>query len=221
MRCRPPASEAGDQLLARIGGDEFALLGLGCDRDASVLVAQRLASALRPPFELGEIVIDIDASAGISLCPEHGTDGQTLLRRAEVAMYRSKETHAGHVLYDERFDDHRAEKLALTAELAAAIEDGQITVFYQPEMDAQTEAVNAVEALVRWQHPRRGLLAPGAFLDIAEHTNLIKPLTQKVLAIALGQVAQWRGAGIDVTVAVTSRLACSSMAISPTRSWAR
>ncbi len=194
--------EIGDQLVARIGGDEFALLGLGCGREESLRLAQRVACCLRAPFELDEIVLDTQASIGIALFPRHGTDLPALLRRADVAMYQAKQTHTGVAIYEAGYDHHSSAKLALTADLRAAIQGDQITVWYQPELDMRTGVASAVEALVRWEHPELGLLSPASFLEIAEHTNLIKPLTQKVLDTALAQVALWRRSGLDVTVAV-------------------
>ncbi|MGA2924479.1 MAG: EAL domain-containing protein [Solirubrobacteraceae bacterium] len=194
--------QLGVHLLARLGGDEFAVLGLDCDRDASAHLAQLAAGCLRTPFELDQVVVDTQASVGIALSPGHGRDVESLLQRADVAMYRAKETHDSVVCYEEDHDDHSTAKLAQTADLRAAIESDAIVVFYQPELDLRSGAVGAVEALVRWQHPELGLLAPGAFLETAERANLIKPLTQRVLELSLAQVAQWRTVGLDVTVAV-------------------
>jgi diguanylate cyclase len=117
-------------------------------------------------------------------------------------MYRAKATRTAVALYDEQHDDHSPAKLALTANLRTAVEDGQIVVWYQPVLDIRRDRIVALEALVRWEHPELGLLMPDAFVDMAEHTNLIKPLTQRVLALALAQVAQWRLLGIEVAVAV-------------------
>jgi diguanylate cyclase (GGDEF)-like protein len=188
--------------IARLGGDEFAIFSLGRGRDAAVTLARRLAESLRDPFELDQIVVDAQASVGIALFPDDGRDVETLLQKADVAMYRAKETHADAALYEERHDHHSPAKLALTADLRIAAENDEIVVWYQPVLDLRTDEVPAVEALVRWQHPDLGLLMPGSFIDMAEHTNLIKPLTQKVLELSLQQVAAWRQIGIDVVVAV-------------------
>ncbi len=110
-------------------------------------------------------------------------------------MYRAKETHADMALYEERHDHHSPAKLALTADLRAAIDKDEIIVWYQPILDLESCEVRAVEALVRWQHPDLGLLLPGSFIDMAEHTNLIKPLTHRVLAVSLSQLDQWRALG--------------------------
>ncbi|MGO9750105.1 MAG: putative bifunctional diguanylate cyclase/phosphodiesterase [Solirubrobacteraceae bacterium] len=192
----------GEDHIARLGGDEFAILGRGRGRAAAVELARRVAASLKDPFELEEMIVDAQASVGIALFPQDGTDVETVLQKADVAMYRAKKTRSDVALYDERHDDHSPAKLALTVELRSAIEDDQVVLRYQPELDLATEKVVALEALVRWEHPALGLLMPSSFVDMAEHINLIKPLTQRVLDLSLGQLAQWRAMNIDVSVAV-------------------
>jgi diguanylate cyclase (GGDEF)-like protein len=192
---------SGDRI-ARLGGDEFAIVSEDCSRADGLDVARRVADCLGEPFQLEDIAVDVQASVGIASFPEDGSDVTTLLQRADVAMYRAKETRSSFSLYDERHDDHSLSKLALTSDLRAAIHDGEIVAYYQPELDLRTGEVFAVEALVRWRHPQRGLLAPETFLAVAEHTNLIKPLTERVLGLALQQVVRCRDHGIQMTVAV-------------------
>ena len=191
----------GDQI-ARLGGDEFAIFSHGRDRDSSMALAQSIATALRCAFELEHIEVDTQASVGIALYPEDGTDVETLVQKADVAMYRAKGGHVDFALYDERHDHNSPARLALTAALRTAVETEGLIVWYQPVLDLNTGDVLSVEALVRWQHPELGLLTPASFLEIAELTNLIKPLTQRVLDISLAQVARWREQDIDVVVAV-------------------
>jgi diguanylate cyclase (GGDEF)-like protein len=191
-----------DDQIARLGGDEFAIFSHGCDREASLRLAQRVSDSLNAPFELEQIVVDAQGSVGIALFPEDGADVETLLQKADVAMYRAKGTHTDVALYDERHDHNSPARLALTAALRTAVESDGIVVWYQPELDLHSGEVTAVEALVRWEHPQLGLLTPDAFLDITELTNLITPLTKRVLDTALTQVAQWRANGLDVAVAV-------------------
>jgi diguanylate cyclase (GGDEF)-like protein len=188
--------------IARLGGDEFAVVGSGIDRDQAQHLARTIADSLRKPFELDEMVVDVQASVGIALFPEHGRGVETLLQKADVAMYRAKETRQDIALYDERHDHHSPAKLALTAELRTAMGSEEIILWYQPELDLATQEVVAVEALVRWDHPRLGVLPPSSFVRMAEATNLIKPLTQHVMEIALLQLADWQAMGLDLSVAV-------------------
>ena len=188
--------------IARLGGDEFAVISPGADRQEATALAHRIAGALRDPFELEEMVVDVQASVGIALFPEHGHGVETLLQKADVAMYRAKETRSDVALYDERHDHHSPAKLALTAELRTAVASEEIVLWYQPELDLRTREVLAVEALVRWDHPRLGVLPPSSFVRMAEATNLIKPLTQRVMEVALLQVADWHAMGLEIAVAV-------------------
>jgi predicted signal transduction protein with EAL and GGDEF domain len=193
-----------DDRIARLGGDEFAILTRLSPTQEPVVFAQQIANSLRTPFELEQIVVDVQASVGIALAPQDGRDVETLLQKADVAMYRAKETHQDVALYEEAYDHHSPAKLALTADLRAAVNNEEIVVWYQPILDLRTGEISAVEALVRWQHPDLGLLMPGSFIDMAEHTNLIKPLTRRVLEQALGQVAKWNERGLHMKVAVNA-----------------
>src|SRR5437588_8697732 len=185
-----------------MGGDEFAIFVPRCGREPAAEFAQAVADSLRTPFELEQIVVDVQASVGIALAPTDGMDVETLLQKADVAMYRAKETHSDVALYEESYDHHSPAKLALTGDLRAAVTRDDLVVWYQPIMDLRTGQVNAVEALVRWNHPDLGLLMPGSFIDMAEHTNLIKPLTSRVLKLALAQVSVWNAMGLTITEAV-------------------
>jgi diguanylate cyclase (GGDEF)-like protein len=191
-----------DDRIARLGGDEFAVLSPGSGREQSLRLARRIADSLRAPFELEQMVVDVQASVGIALFPEQGSGVEALLQKADVAMYCAKETRTDVALYDERHDRHSPAKLALTAELRTAVHGDEIVVWYQPVLDLRTDTVLAVEALVRWEHPNQGLLRPASFVKMAERTNLIKPLTDRVIEIALRQVADWNAIGLDLAVAV-------------------
>ncbi len=191
-----------DGVIARLGGDEFAVVSRACTARSAQELARRLADCLCVPFELEQMVVDVQASVGIAIFPDHAADVETLLQKADVAMYRAKETRTDVALYEERHDHHSPAKLALTAELRAAVHTEQIVVWYQPELDLRTGAVRAVEALARWQHPTSGMLLPASFVRMAEQTNLIKPLTYRVIGLALQQVAEWQRQGIDLVVAV-------------------
>jgi diguanylate cyclase (GGDEF)-like protein len=191
----------GDQI-ARLGGDEFAILSRLATRLDATGLAQRVADCLRGPFELEQITVDVQASVGIAMYPEDAEDVETLLQKADVAMYQAKSTRKDVAVYDEGFDNHSPSKLALSADLRAGLQNDEIVAWYQPALDLRTGQVFSVEALVRWEHPRLGLLPPAAFLEMTEHTNLIKPLTQRVLDVALLQAATWRALGIELTMAV-------------------
>jgi EAL domain-containing protein (putative c-di-GMP-specific phosphodiesterase class I) len=157
---------------------------------------------LDEPFSLSGVQLEIDASIGIALAPEHGSDADTLLRRADVAMYVAKRSNSGFGFYTVDQDQHSPMRLAMVAELRRAIERNELSLYFQPKVDLRTGQVSCVEALVRWQHARHGLLGPDLFVPIAEQTGLIRPLSRWVLDAALRQVNRWRQSGLDLAVAV-------------------
>jgi diguanylate cyclase len=189
--------------VARLGGDEFAvLLPKIATAEGAVAVAKKLTAGLDEPFLLEGFSLDVEASIGVALYPEHANTSQELLQRADIAMYVAKDTHAGFVLFDPTQDQRSPRRLALLGELRRAIEDEQLLLHYQPKVDAHTGQVLGVEALVRWQHPTHGLVPPGEFIPLAERTGLITPLTHYVLDAALHQCRDWRRAGHELSVAV-------------------
>jgi diguanylate cyclase len=189
--------------VARLGGDEFAVLLSRIETaEGAVAVARKLQAALQEPFLLEGLSLEVEASIGLAIYPEHGNDPEQLLQHADIAMYAAKETHAGFVLFDPTLDQHSPRKLALLAELRRAIDTGQLVLHYQPKVDTHTGQVLGVEALVRWQHPTHGLIPPNDFIPLAERTGLITPLTHYVLDAALQQCRDWRRAGHELSVAV-------------------
>jgi diguanylate cyclase (GGDEF)-like protein len=189
--------------LARLGGDEFAVLLDGLpDRGAAVELASRLQDALRRPFALRGVAVELEASVGIALYPEHGTSVGALLQRADVAMYDAKRGHRGVATYTEERDPYSEDRLGLLAELRRALEQDELVLHYQPKVDLGSGAVTGVEALVRWEHPTRGLLAPDEFVPLAERTGAIADLTRWVVDTALAQHRAWRDAGVDLPIAV-------------------
>jgi diguanylate cyclase (GGDEF)-like protein len=187
--------------VARLGGDEFAVLLPARNPEDAVQLAQQLLQVLRAPFILGEYRFEVGASIGIVASPAHGTDAENLLRCADVAMYVAKTSRSGLAVYTVDQDHHSPDRLALVGELREAIDAEQLVLHYQPKVDFNG-ALAGVEALVRWQHPKRGIVPPDQFIELAEHTGLIKPLTRWVLDAALRQCRLWLDDGLRVPVAV-------------------
>jgi diguanylate cyclase (GGDEF)-like protein len=189
--------------VARLGGDEFAVLVTDLvDPDAAVHVAAAVRAVLERPMSLGEVEVSVGASVGIAIAPQHGTTAEVVMQRADVAMYQAKEAGSGVALYDPERDEYSPARLALVGELRAAVVDRQVDVHYQPLINLETGAVEGVEALARWSHPKRGPVPPDEFIKIAENTGLINALTDAVLTTAVDQCAEWRRAGHDLRVSV-------------------
>jgi diguanylate cyclase (GGDEF)-like protein len=193
---------AGDTV-ARLGGDEFAILALDiADPDDARAVAIRLLGALEDPFTADTVRLDVQASLGVAVHPDHGDDVDTLLQRADIALYDAKSDRGTVRVYEPTADDHTPEKLALAAELRRGLQEDELLLEFQPQVAALSGRTVGLEALVRWQHPTRGLLLPDDFLPVVENTGLIAPLTLSVLDKALEALAAWRAAGHEVSVAV-------------------
>jgi diguanylate cyclase (GGDEF)-like protein len=195
------AVRTGDTV-ARLGGDEFGLVLAGIGEPEIPVLLDRLRAAIEAEVTVGDLPISAEASFGYAVAPADGGDVDVLLRRADVAMYHAKGSRTGTTRYDPRHDHFDVGKLALVGELRRAIEADELVLHYQPKAELRTGRVCAVEALVRWQHPQRGMVPPDAFLPVAEQTGLIEPLTRWVLATALGQIGRWQGAFAGLTMAV-------------------
>ena len=193
--------------VARLGGDEFAVVIPRLEGvQHAVEVAGRIEKALERPFVLeevvGELSLDIEASIGIAVYPEDGADVATLIQRADVAMYVAKESHSGVEVYAGERDRHSAQQLAMLGELRRAIDEKELILHYQPKADMRTGEIKGAEALLRWNHPKRGLILPDQFILPAERTGLIGPLTLAVLDQALEQCRSWMDQRLELSVAV-------------------
>lgn len=188
--------------LARLGGDEFALVIPNASARDAHDAAQRLRAALSAPIDVEPYRFDIGVSIGIALSPRDGRDAETLLQRADVAMYMAKQHNSGVEFYDPAQDTHSVERLALASELRRGIENDELRLYFEPVFDLGTGRVRGAEALVRWEHPQRGLLLPDTFIPLAEQTGLIKPLTDWVLRTALARMEIWQRAGLALHVAI-------------------
>jgi diguanylate cyclase (GGDEF)-like protein len=188
--------------LARLGGDQFAVLLGGLDERGAREVAQRVLEALKRPLDIGGQRIDQSLSIGIALFPVHGDDRMTLLRRAEIAMTHAKRTRRTFAVYAAADDHSNPGGLALLADLRAAIEGGEIDLAFQPDIEMASGRVLRVEALARWTHATRGIVGPDRFIPLAERSGLIGALTRCVLEKAIAQAAAWRASGIELPVAV-------------------
>jgi len=189
--------------IARLGGDEFAvLLPQVQGEEATIEIATNLLAALATPFHVEGVDLDVEASIGVVISGEHGEDVITLMQHADVAMYVAKTQHLGVFAYDPTVDGHSASKLAMVGELRRALENDELVLYYQPKVKISTGELIGAEALVRWHHPRNGLVLPDDFIPIAERTGLINPLTRYVLDAALAQERAWIDSGRPVPIAV-------------------
>jgi len=200
-----PDKDKNKQMLARLGGDEFTIL-LSELRDATdaATVSQRIIDAVSHPFEVGGTQVTIGASVGIAIFPRDGSDYQTVLKSADMAMYQAKEEGKNTYRYfSEELNREAGRRMAIEQDLRAALENGQeLRLHYQPKIDCTTGLPSSVEALIRWQHPSRGMVAPMEFIPIAEDCGLILPLGRWILTQACEQIVRFEQAGIDVNVAV-------------------
>jgi len=188
-----------ETVFARLGGDDFALLvpDLAERLDASRL-ARRLLDCFDSPFEVGSLPVEVTVSAGISLYPEHGDDASLLLRHAEVAMHQELGSRGIISFYAAEDDPYQPDRLGLVSSLRTAIREGQLVLHYQPKIDLGSGATVGVEALVRWNHPEKGLVAPDAFIGLAEQTGQMRGLTLRLLEMSLHEYAEWERNGLPL-----------------------
>ena len=194
-------ARSGQDALARIGEDELVVLLRDADAAHASDVARRVVDALYRPVELAGLQVDARGAVGIALHPDHGDDADELMRRAKVAMYRAGAN--GHfALYSGMHDDERRHRLALIDDLRRAIDAGELLLFCQPKVDMRTRRFCGAEALMRWKHQRRGMISPAIFVELAESSGLITPLTQWVLEAAFDARHRWHEAGFEQPLAV-------------------
>lgn len=199
----------GPGVVARIGGDEFGILLTHLTTvDEVQAILRKIQEFLAPPFMIDGVPISVEASIGIATMPEHAKDPHTLLQAADIAMYRAKQMASSYAVFEPEFNRNSPEQLGLMAELREAIDKNQLLLHFQPKLELKTGRVIGLEALVRWQHPRLGLLYPDRFISTAEQTGLITPLTRWVLESALRYCKnelEQRGAYLRMSVNLSAR----------------
>ncbi|MHB8742497.1 MAG: putative bifunctional diguanylate cyclase/phosphodiesterase [Sulfuricaulis sp.] len=188
--------------VARMGGDEFAILLPAVSDKHATMAARMLLQGLRMPFMVGDQSLDIGASIGVALYPDHGVDANILIQRADVAMYAAKHANSGHALYDSALDQHNPTRLTLLGELRHAVEQEQFVLYYQPKVNLKNYQVMGVEALVRWNHPREDLMLPDTFVPLLEQTGMIRSLTPWVLNESLRQGQMLQNQGLPITISM-------------------
>jgi diguanylate cyclase (GGDEF)-like protein len=192
-----------NDLMARLGGDEFGVLLPDIpDQKVAVRIAERLMEELEHPITVEGLALDVSGSVGIAIFPTQSEDADTLLRRADVAMYAAKEAGGGYEMYHEEMDRHHPSRLTLIGQVRPAIENNEFVVFFQPKVRLSDGRVAGAEALVRWQHPDRGLVPPDEFIPFVEKTVLLRPLTLYVFNDVLRQWRRWADDGIRMPVSV-------------------
>ena len=201
-----------EDMVTRMGGDEYAVMLVGSDAAAAERTAARLADELAKPFDLGGASVDLEVSIGIATA-KAGDDASTLMRNADTAMYHAKEQRLGRAQYDEEHPmltvgAHTGNRLSLLGDLRRALQENEIVLHYQPKVDLATGRMAGTEALARWQHPERGLLQPGTFIDMIDRTNLSRQFTSQMLDLALAQVGRWSEEGFEVPVSVNLARRC-------------
>ncbi|MBA3488771.1 MAG: EAL domain-containing protein [Longispora sp.] len=199
--CVPP-----DVTVVRLGGDEFAVLAPKiADQEAAQRLARTISAALAEPVRLDGMPLDVASSIGVALCPDHGADFTTLLRHADVAMYDAKTRGDTVALYVPESDHNSAARLALLGDLRRSLETpgfGEVTMYYQPQVDISTGDITGVEALLRWQHPERGLVNPEELIKVAEHSGVMRLLTYRVIEEVIAQLARWQEGGTHLRAAI-------------------
>ena len=200
IRIKRAAGES--SLVARLWGDKFAIMMEGINQLTAAVRVQQILSAVRAPMTIGGQRLDIDASVGIALYPQDGTDITTLLRRADVAMTAAKRRLDSIAFGSEMVDEPAHEQLSLIGEMREALAQGEFVVYYQPKLNLKQNKVTAAEALIRWRHPAKGMIPPAYFIPFAEQTGFILEITAWVLRQVVEDAVHWQHAGISVVASV-------------------
>ena len=201
-RLRGPAGEV---LLARATDAEFLVFLPSASKSDAVAAGFRIVEALAEPYRETELTLDLAPVVGIAMAPAHGTEAGELLRHAGVALLTALRSEDPVAIYDPATDPHRPERLSLMGDLRVALEHGRIEMFYQPKLNLATGRIDAAEALVRWQHPTLGRIAPDEFIGLAEETGNIRRLTRWGLAAGIAQASRWREPAIRVSINISAR----------------
>lgn len=188
--------------LARMGGDEFAILLTFTHMAYVQGTIEKITAALAKPFIIKGLLLEANTSLGIACYPEHGDDANMLIQHADTAMYLAKHHDELFAFYDRDKDPHSLKRLTLMGDLRRAIDEEKLELYYQPKADISQRQINSVEALLRWQHPIYGYIQPSVFVDMAEQTGIIKPLTWWTLKTGIAQCARWHHEGLQISVAI-------------------
>jgi diguanylate cyclase (GGDEF)-like protein len=192
-----------EAVLARLGNDEYAILQPhAASLQAALATAAAAQAAMETPVTLGGVALNVEVSIGIALVPDHAENADTLLQRADMALDRARQRRGRVEVYSAEHDQSGPQRLALLGEVRPALERGEFVLFYQPKLDLRSGRVTSVEALLRWRHPQRGMVAPLEFISLIEQTALVGPVTLHVIDLALRQLSIWRTAGLELGISV-------------------
>ncbi|MCP3873051.1 MAG: EAL domain-containing protein [Desulfobacteraceae bacterium] len=191
------------ETLARVGADEFAILMQIESNNENILhIVKKIQKIFKNPFSIDSLSLEVQASTGIAIFPEHGKDMDTIVQRANIALSVAKQDSKKYTVYSKQLDKNSPHRLTMMGELRQAIENDELVLYFQPQINLHTRKVIGVEALVRWEHPEHGFMAPDEFIPMAERTGLIKPLSIWVLNHALSQAEKWHAQNIKLNIAI-------------------
>ncbi len=189
--------------LARVGADEFAILMQVEPSKKNIMhIVRKVQKIFIEPFPLETLAIEVQASIGIAIFPNHGKEMDTIMQRANVALYAAKQDSKKYTIYSKQLDQNSPHRLTMMGELRQAIKNDELILYFQPKVNLHTQKVIGVEALVRWEHPEHGFMTPDEFIPMAERTGLITPLSIWVLNHALAQAEEWHRQNIKLSIAI-------------------